>query len=182
MTDLGRKIEAVLFYKAEPLTYTALAKMVGISKEDARAEVRKLGEELGERGIVVLEGEEEVSLGTHPETSELIQALAKEEREGPLTKSALETLSIILYQGPLTKPDIDYIRGVNSQFILRSLSVRGLVDRKPNPKDSRTYIYEPSLELFAHLGVRRAADLPEYEEYRKTLTGALLNKPKNDEE
>ncbi|MBI2099909.1 MAG: SMC-Scp complex subunit ScpB, partial [Candidatus Vogelbacteria bacterium] len=73
-------------------------------------------------------------------------------------------LTIVLYKGPLTRAEIDYIRGVNSSFILRHLSIRGLVERIPNPKDARSFLYRPTFDLFQHLGLSKIEELPEYGE------------------
>ncbi len=81
----------------------------------------------------------------------------------------METLAIILYQGPVKRSQIDYVRGVNSQFILRNLLVRGLIDRSLDPADERVFVYSPSLELLSYLGVSSVKDLPEFEK----VIGAL---------
>jgi segregation and condensation protein B len=114
-------------------------------------------------------------LGTSKELSPLIEKLTKDELTRDLGKAGLETLSIVLYQGPLARADIDYIRGVNSQFILRALLIRGLVERIDNPKDARSYLYKPTLDLLSHLGVSKIADLPEYEQVRKDIEGFKLD-------
>jgi len=171
--DLSRKIEGLLFYKGEPATYTSLSKTLGADRGEIINACTNLQEELKERGIVLVVSEDEVALQTHPDLQKTIETIAKEEFEGPLTKNALETLSIILYHGPLSKPQIDYIRGVNSNFILRNLSVRGLVDKKKDPNDSRTHRYSASLDMLSHLGMKRVEDLPEYVQYREKITRAL---------
>ncbi len=79
-------------------------------------------------------------------------------------KASLETLTIILYRGPITKSQIDYIRGVNSNFILRGLLIRGLIEREKNPDDERGFIYKPAIELITHLGIGSLSGLPEYTE------------------
>jgi segregation and condensation protein B len=72
-----------------------------------------------------------------------------------LGKAGLETLSIILYQGPISRAEIDYIRGVNSNFILRNLLIRGLIERVENPHDQRSFLYKPTLELISYLGLSK---------------------------
>jgi segregation and condensation protein B len=78
-------------------------------------------------------------------------------------KAGLETLAIILYNGPISRREVDYIRGVNSTFILRNLCVRGLVEREPDLKDQRILRYKSSLSLLAHLGIKSVEELPEFE-------------------
>ena len=70
-------------------------------------------------------------------------------------KAGLETLAIVLYNGPVSRREIDYIRGVNSSFILRNLCVRGLVEREADSKDQKIFKYRSSLNLLAHLGIKR---------------------------
>lgn len=90
--------------------------------------------------------------------------MIKDDLQKDLGKSALETLAIILYQGPIKRADIDYVRGVNSQFILRNLLMRGLISRVDDPSDERTFLYKPSLELMAFLGITDIKQLPDFEE------------------
>src|SRR5207253_1777638 len=109
--------------------------------------LKTLSESLANRGLSLVETESEVALVTRSEVSGLIETLAKEELDRDLGKAGLETLSIILYYGPLARREIDYIRGVNSTFILRNLLVRGLVERVTNEKDQRSFLYKSSLDL-----------------------------------
>ncbi len=101
-------------------------------------------------------------LATAPEAGPLLERIAKEERSKDIGKAGLETLAIILYRGPVTRAEVDYIRGVNSTFILRHLTVRGLVERIPNPEDSRSFLYRPTFELLSFLGITSIEELPEY--------------------
>lgn len=164
-------IEAYLFWKGEPVTISDIAKALKIDKADVADEIRALMAEVqtDNRGIVIVRYDDLVTLGTHPDTSEKISELTKEELQKELGKSALETLAVILYQGPVRRSDIDYVRGVNSQFILRNLLLRGLIDRIQDPKDERTFVYSPSLELLTYLGVTEVKDLPDFDVVVQTL-------------
>lgn len=75
-----------------------------------------------------------------------------------------------MYGNDVTRGVIDYIRGVNSSFILRSLLVRGLIERKPYEKDKKRFAYTPTIELLASLGVQKVQDLPDYEKINNELT------------
>ena len=114
-----------------------------------------LDESLKNRGITLVRKDDEVMLGTSAEMSALIEKLTKEELMKDLGKAGLETLSIILYKGPVKRSEIDYIRGVNSAFIIRNLLVRGLVERVNDPKDQRGYLYRPTFDFMAFLGVSK---------------------------
>ncbi len=166
---LSSQIEAILFYKAEPLSVKRLAQILKKDETEIRNAVRELKEELKGRGLALVEWEDEVTLGTSRDVAHLIETLTKEELTKDLGKAGLETLSIILYQGPLARADIDYIRGVNSNFILRNLLIRGLIERVENPKDHRSFLYKPSLELISHLGLSHITELPDYESVRNDI-------------
>jgi chromosome segregation and condensation protein ScpB len=81
----------------------------------------------------------------------------------------------VLYKNGVSRAEIDYIRGVNSSFTLRALSVRGLVERLNDPTDNRRYIYRPSFELLSYLGIKSVAELPEYALVQKEMSTAAQN-------
>ena len=167
--DLIQKIEAVLFYLAEPVPINFLAKTLEVSKEDIMTAVGELGMSLEKHGVRLLYHDDEVTLVTAPEFSQLIEKIIKEERERDLGRAGIETLSIIAYKGPVSKRDIEYIRGVNSQYALRNLLLRGLVDKKSNPGNERVSMYSITGETLRYLGLASISELPEYEESRKQL-------------
>ena len=167
--DLDKKIEAILFWKGEPMKLKKLADMFSVSEDDIKFAINTIKENLQDRGVSLIEKEDEVMLATSSEFSSIIEDLTKEELNKDLGKASLETLSIILYQGPIKRSEIDYIRGVNSQFILRNLLVRGLIEKITDPKDARAFVYKPSFELLAYLGVKSIEELPEYESVRKDI-------------
>ncbi len=173
--SLSSKIQAVLFYKAEPLSLKRLASILKVEENEIKTALIELREDLRETGLTLIEWEDEVTLGTSKDVSGLIEILTKEELTKDLGKAGLETLSIILYQGPLTRAEIDYVRGVNSQFILRNLLVRGLIEKVENPKDQRSFLYKPSLELISYLGISKITDLPDYDTVRKDIESFKLN-------
>ena len=76
--------------------------------------------------------------------------------------AGLEVLAVVLYRGDSTRARIDYIRGVNTSSTIRTLLSRGLLERTNNPDDAREYLYRPTTELLAHLGVTDVQALPEY--------------------
>ena len=87
----------------------------------------------------------------------------------------METLSIVLYKNGVSRSEIDYVRGVNSSFTLRALSVRGLVEKTIDAKDSRRYIYRPSFELLSFMGIKNVEELPDYGEVNKELQIIIKN-------
>lgn len=175
--NLEQKIEAVLLFKNEPVSYKELAKLLETSVGEAREAVKKLQNFYADRGIVVVEDGESVAFGTHPDTSSLIESLQKEELSRDLGRAGLETLSIVLYKGPVSRREIDYIRGVNSGFILRNLLIRGLIERVESAAGERSFSYKPTLELLRYLGVSRREDLPEYGTALAKIEDFIHNSP-----
>lgn len=176
---LSAQIEAILFYKAEPMSYKKLGVLLGKSEEETKEGIESLKNELSERGLTLVEKDNEVMLGTHPEMSSLIEQLAKEELSRDIGKAGLETLSIILYKNPVSRSEIDFIRGVNSSFIIRNLLIRGLIERIPNPKDSRGFLYRPTFELLSFLGLQSTDNLPDRERLMSEL--ASFEKKENQD-
>jgi len=167
--DLPQKIEAILFWKAEPVAVKKLASLLDVDVNAVKEGLTRLETALNGRGVTLVQTADDVMLGTAKELSPLIEKLTKDELTRDLGKAGLETLSIVLYQGPISRANIDYIRGVNSQFILRSLLIRGLVERSDNPEDARSFLYKPTLDLLSHLGISKIADLPEYDQVRSEI-------------
>lgn len=167
--NLEAKIEAVLFYKTEPLKKEHLAHMLEVSLDEMAASIEKLQESLRERGVRLVTTDTEIQMVTAPELSEFIDEMRKEELRGDIGRAGAETLAIILYRGPLSRAEIDRIRGVNSTFILRNLLIRGLIERRPHPTDARSFIYAATPALLNHLGVSGRESLPEFSEIMNSL-------------
>ena len=167
--DLDAKIEALLFYKGEAMKVKELAKLLSADTNTIEESLNILKEKLSERGVQLIQKEDEVMLATTPEMSELIEQIRKDELTKDLGKAGAETLSIVLYKGPITRAEIDYIRGVNSTFILRNLLIRGLVEKVANPTNQRSFLYKPTLELLSFLGISSIEDLPEFDKVQEEL-------------
>ncbi|MEK7596264.1 MAG: SMC-Scp complex subunit ScpB [Patescibacteria group bacterium] len=167
--NLPNIIESILFVHGEPMKVSRLAKILNKKEAEVEEALAILRNNLAERGLKLAQNGGEAALITVSEASGFIQGLLKEEFSGKLTRAALETLAIVVYSGPLPRPEIDFIRGVNSSFTLRNLLVSGLVEREISPKDRRTFIYKPSMDFLRFLGLSKLDDLPEYGEFRKNL-------------
>lgn len=160
--NLEARIEAVLFYKTEPLKKDFLAELLSVSLEDIEVSLVLLEKALEHRGIRITTTDTEVQLVTAPELANFIEEIRKEELRGDIGKAGAETLAIVLYRGPLSRADIDRVRGVNSTFILRNLLIRGLVERRAHPTDSRSFVYAVTPALLNHLGVTNRESLPDF--------------------
>lgn len=156
-----------MFALGRPLAHAELAKLLGASAEEVQA---ALAEVVPGRGVVLVNDGSTVELRTAPAAAELIETIRREEYAREVGKAGQEVLSAVIYRGPLTRSEIDFIRGVNSSQTLRTLTMRGLVRKIPNPKDSRSFLYEATTELLATLGAARAQDLPDYQEIRQKLS------------
>ncbi len=168
--NLENQLEALLFWKGEPLALKKIEAALGASTEELEAALSALDESLAKRGLKVIRNGNDVEMRTSPEASALIEKLTKEELYRDLGKAGLETLSIILYKSPVKRAEIDYIRGVNSSFIIRNLLIRGLIERIAEKEATgRGYSYKPSIDLLAHLGIAKLGDLPEYETVKAEL-------------
>jgi segregation and condensation protein B len=169
MENLSAYIEAILFLKGESMTAKKIAGILGIKEENVLTAINELENKLQGRGLQLVKKENSFMLATSPESSEFTKKMIEDEFDSQLSKSAVETLSIVIYRGPVTRSDIDYIRGVNSSFILRNLMIKGLVERITNPRDSRSYIYKPSFQLLQYLGITKIEDMPEFGEFNKEI-------------
>jgi segregation and condensation protein B len=167
--NLESKIEGLLFYKAEDITKKKLCELLNVEEKEIEEALEKLEQPLINRGIVLIKKDDSVMLGVSKELSSLIESIRKDEITKELSKASLETISIILYKDGVSRSEIDYIRGVNSSFILRNLLIRGLVEKKNDPKDSRRAIYYPTFEMLSYMGASSLNDLPNYEDIKKQL-------------
>lgn len=167
--SLEQKIEALLFYKNEPMEIKKISKLLDKNESEVREAIQNLAQSLEGRGVCLIQTKEEVSLATAKEMSGLIEQIARDEMSKEIGKAGLETLAIILYNGPVSRREIDNIRGVNSTFILRNLSMRGLVEKEADAKDQRVFKYKGSLALLAHLGIKKDTDLPEFDLFKVKL-------------
>jgi segregation and condensation protein B len=161
-------IEALLFYRADPIPKAELVKMLGVSEEAVSEGLEVLKGKLADHGVRLLDDEERVALVTAPEAAQMIEKVRMDELSNEIGKAGLETLSIILYRAPVGRSTIDYIRGVNSQSILRTLAIRGLIEKTSATK-SRSALYKPTLELLAHLGLTKVEELPNYRERKAEI-------------
>ncbi|MEK7068249.1 MAG: SMC-Scp complex subunit ScpB [Patescibacteria group bacterium] len=167
MTDLATTIEALLFALGRPLARAEAAKLTGASPADLEAAITELLEL--PRGTTLLDDGNTIELRAAPSAAALIERVRKDEYSRDIGRAGLEALSAVLYRGPLTRAEIDFIRGVNSSQTLRTRTLRGLLRRTPNPKDERSFLYEPTTELLAELGIASVKALPEYAAVRQKL-------------
>lgn len=160
-------LEAILFLYGEPLSEEKLAAMLHIEAGELDGLLTEYQESLAQnssRGLVLIKNHGSCVLATKPQFSLFLEQFVKENLKEDLTPAALETLSLISYFGPVSRMELDYVRGVNSSFTIRNLLVRGLIERTGSKGNA--YVYEVSFDFLKHMGVTHVSQLPEYEKYR----------------
>lgn len=167
MSNLLSQIESILFVASKPLSVKDIAKAVQKNYGDVEETLEnlKLKYNRDDSGINILQIEDKVQMSTNSLNSQVIEQFIKNEAMGELTKPQLETLTVIAYRGPITRPELEQIRGVNCSIILRNLLMRGLIEEKEDEKKLLP-VYLLSFEALAHLGVKSLNELPEYESLR----------------
>ncbi|HMO77776.1 MAG TPA: SMC-Scp complex subunit ScpB [Candidatus Paceibacterota bacterium] len=154
-------IEGFLFYKSAPQKKQTILKLFGITDEELRNALVTLKERLEKGAMRLVETSDEIQLVTCSELAPIIETLRKNELKADIGKAGAETLAIILYQEPVTRAEIDRVRGVNSSFILRNLLIRGLIDRQHN-KARNAFEFTISPALLTYLGVTEKRQLPDF--------------------
>lgn len=176
-------LEAILFVYGEAIEIKKVSELLELDLKSAEALIKEydlLLKNDKNRGLILLFNDEKIQLGTKHDLSFLVQKIVEKEINEDLTPAAIETLSLILYFGPISKSKIDYHRGVDSGFILRNLMLKGLIERKPNPHIPNSYLYYPSIKIFKHLGISSSKDLPDYEKFQELNKQFELLKEKDN--
>lgn len=159
--SLAAQVEALLFVSSSPVSPKQVADAIGISQRKAQKGLDDLKKLLRDRGIRLQLNRGRYQLTTAPEISHFVEEFLKLDATTRLTSAALETLAIIAYQQPVTRPLIDSIRGVNSDSVIRNLLSKGLIEeagRSEGP--GRPILYTTSPEFLQHFGLGSIADLP----------------------
>ncbi len=160
-------IEAVLFAAAKPMSARKLMDALEATKDDVAAGLKALCERLDASGGAVMLQEHggEHELVTRPEASDAVARVIRSDVQGELTRPSLETLTVLAYRGPMTRPEIEQIRGVNCSLILRNLMLRGLAEQKDDTRLGQP-IYAVTSQFLKHLGLSGVETLPDYETLR----------------
>src|SRR5881396_4174179 len=164
MTEPIDVVEALLFASETPVEPDRIREVLELgSPEEARALVTGLKARLDaeDRALMIIEVGGGYRLVTRPDVAPWLVRLARSRTRSRLSRSALETLAIIAYRQPASRPDIDAIRGVNSEAVLDNLLDRRMV-RIAGRKDSpgRPFLYETTRDFLVAFGLRDLADLP----------------------
>ncbi len=174
MDELEKNIaslEALLFLNGEALSYEKISSVLGLADEECMAVVAEYEKRLhdADRGLHIISDNEKVQLATKPDYANILEAFVKQELTEELTPASLEALALVAYLGPISRAKIEYLRGVNSSVILRTLTLRGLIERVPDPEHPSGFVYSTTLEFMKHLGMASSDALPEYEKFKDLL-------------
>jgi len=158
--DLSALLEALLLVAPGPTTAEELARGAGVERDRVEAALVQV-EQTDTRGWVVQRHGDRVQLATAPRFALQVRRFLGLEREARLSAAALETLAIVAYQQPVTKAEIEGVRGVDCSGVLTTLLSRGLIEsvgRLPAPGNPFQYGTTP--DFLMHFGLRSLADLP----------------------
>lgn len=178
MTKLAETINAILFYESDSLKISELALIAHESEEDIKNSLNEIIAVYNtpDSSLNLLVHNDSYQFVLTGSARELILEQDKLEREGELSRAALETLSTIIYLGQATKNEVDYIRGVQSSYMLRVLLSRGLIARSGvNTNKTRSTVYIPTIETLRYMGLSSIEDMPDYEKIHNDLLAATNN-------
>ncbi len=160
-------LEAVLFAAARPLTVKQLAELTDLESDDVSSALEILEKRLDEAasGVMLERHGKESELVTRPDAADAVAKVVNAEISGELTRPSLEALTILAYCGPMTRAELEQIRGVQSALIIRNLMLRGLVEEKEEGKLGQP-VYSVTFDFIRHLGIKGVDSLSDYESLR----------------
>lgn len=161
------EIEGLLFYRSTPQKKSALKDLFHLSDGELEESLNALRARLSGGALCLVENNDSVALMTAPVLAPLIEKVRREELRSEIGKAGIETLAIILYREPISRAEIDRIRGVNSSFSLRALLMRGLIERKSG--SGGAHLFSATTSLYAHLGITHKHELPKFADVMNAL-------------
>ncbi len=167
--NLIAKIEALLFVATGPITAVHLATIIAVPAEEIEVGLEKLRERYkgsdGEYGIRLQKHKDRYQLTTAPGASSLIEKYLGLAESSHLSQASLETLAIVAYRQPVTRPQVDAIRGVNSDAVLKNLLSKGLIQEIGRAEaPGRPILYSTTPDFLQHFGINSLEELPPLEQ------------------
>ena len=168
--SLKAQIESLLFISSKPLTVSDLTKFLKTDKKELEKVLLDLQSDYheSESGLQLISNNNKYQLTTSSANSDLVRDFLQQEISSELSQPSLETLTIIAYRGPVSKIDLERIRGVNCSLILRNLLMRGLIEEQKSHSEQK--IYNVTLDFLRYLGVEDLKQLPNYDQLNKDQT------------
>lgn len=174
-TQLIGALEAVLFAAGEPVQREKLAQIFGITTTEVGIVVEKLEAALDSRsaGFQLIRTENSVQLCTRTEHAEYVTSYLEIKRNAPISKPALEALSVVAYRQPVTKGYVEQVRGVDCSGIINSLVEKGLIEEKGRlDAPGRPILYGTTLEFLKCFGLNSLSELPEIDDEQQKIEEA----------
>lgn len=164
LLSLSARIEAILFASARAWQRRKLAEACEVLTDDVDLAIEALKQRLdaSESALQVVVQGQDVELVTRGEHAALLRQVFTQEAAGELSRPSLETLAILAYRGPLTRPELEQIRGVQCAMILRNLALRGLIELGAEERLGQP-TYHVTLDFLKHLGLSSLKELPDFE-------------------
>jgi segregation and condensation protein B len=159
--DLLNLLEALLFVAPGAVPPAQLASALDLPVQEVEDGLKTLEAQFSSRGVRLQWHMGRVQLTTAPETAQLVERFLGLEASSRLSRAALETLAIIAYQQPVTRPEIDAVRGVNSDGVLKSLLSKGLISEAGRAeRPGRPILYTTTSDFLGHFGLSSLTELP----------------------
>jgi len=182
-TEIKLAVESLLFVATEAVAVSRLADVVGVSVEEMEAALRELEADYERRGFRLQRHKDMVQLVTAPETAPYVERFLGLEPSGKLSAAALETLGIIAYRQPVTRAQIEAIRGVSCDGVLRTLLNYGLIEECGRLEQAgRPILYATTLQFLQHFGLARCDELPPLDGIVGDDAAEIPAQPKNGEQ
>lgn len=163
--SLSSQLESILFVASKPLSLKQCVAVLHTSEElfYEALEILKQKYNTENSGIIILENNSEWQIVSNPINREITEQFIKTELSPELTRPQLETLTVISYCGPISRAELEQIRGVNCSIILRNLLIRGLIKEIDGNSNELLPYYEVTMDYIRHLGIESVQSLPDYE-------------------
>jgi segregation and condensation protein B len=166
---LKSQIESLLFVANEPVGLDQLEAVLEVSLEEIEHALDELEEDYEDRGLRLQRKRQWVQTVTAPDAADVVRRFLGLEASGKLSPAALEALAIIAYRQPVTRAEIEAIRGVNSDTVLRTLLTRGLIEERGRlDQVGRPILYGTTFEFLQHFGLTGLDQLPPLSENQVT--------------
>lgn len=177
---LKSQLESLLFVSIKPLAVKELADALGVKPKEAEAALEELAADYAQSasGLTLIKNNHQYQLTTNGENAALVKDFLKSETSGELSQPSLEALTIIAYRGPISKLELEKIRGINCSLIIRNLLMRGLIEEKFEKTKQENY-YTVSLDFIRFLGIKEISQLPDYEKLHRAeeINEVLADQP-----
>ena len=161
--SLKGRIEAILFVAGEAVSIRDMAKALQIDEKELKAALKEIGSEYDyeQRGFMLKRFGDKVQLATRPLYSEEVLRLLQPVQQQSLSQAAMETLAVVAYKQPVTRAEVEQIRGVKCDYSLQSLMMKGLI-QEAGRKDTigRPILYATTDTFLSHFGIQGLEDLP----------------------